>query len=329
MPSRYLYCPALLLFLLFFAPIFAEQPSATESNAAPSLDYDIGTKTVVYFDKSRERPVITEFYYPAKQNLPPLTPTSNNFKLLHEQRDAPIPALNKKLPLILVSHAYQGNRHAYAWLQELLAANGYIVAAPDHYGCTSYIPRMEECVKSWDRPKDISFLIDTILNDEFFKQYVNPEKIGFIGYDLGGITGVWLAGGIATKYPSLTQEPELLKEITKDIPADILEKIDFSKGRKCYEDKRVKGILLINPIYSGVFTREGLTPIEIPTLIISSDGTTKDSQFFGNNIPGAKLVTLDSLQNHTKEKETQAEIVEADQEEIASLTLHFFNTLFK
>jgi len=324
MASRFFYCSTLFLLTMLSTSVTAEPPADPDAPA----DYDIGTKTVVYFDKTRERPVITEFYYPAKQNLPPLPPTSNNFKLLHEQRDAPIPLLNKKLPLILVSHAYQGNRHAYAWLQELLAANGYIVAAPDHYGCTSYIPRLEECAKHWERPTDISFLIEKILNDDFFKEWIDPEKIGFVGYELGSLTGVWLAGGIANNYPNLAQDPNSIPKIAQDIPPATLEKIDFSKAKKSYEDKKIKAMLLIHPIYSFVFNKEGLNSIEIPMLIISSE--TNDSQFFSSNIQGTKLITLSNLgKGSSKPTQTSETIDEANQEEIASTALNFFNTLFK
>lgn len=325
MPNRFFYSSILFLLTMLIASVKAEQPADPDAPA----DYDIGTKTVVYFDKSRERPIITEFYYPAKQNLPPLPPTSNNFKLLHEQRDAPTPSLNKKLPLILVSHAYQGNRHAYAWLQEFLAANGYIVAAPDHYGCTSYIPRPEECIKPWERPTDIGFLIEKILNDDFFKEWIDPEKIGFIGYELGSLTGIWLAGGIANNYPNLAQDTDSIPKMAQDIPQAILEKTDFSKAKKSYENKKIKAMLLIHPIYSFVFNREGLSSIEIPISILSSK--TNDSQFFSANIQGAKVTTFQHLWKNSPHQSTLSPetIDEADQEEIASIALNFFNTQFK
>ena len=88
-------------------------------------------------------------------------------------------------------------------------------------------------------------------------------------------------------------------------------------------------MLLINPIYSFVFNREGLNSIEMPMLIVSSS-ETNDSQFFSANIPGTKLITLSHLGKDSSKSTPASETIdEADREEIASIDLNFFNTRFK
>ena len=160
-----------------------------------------GICTVRFHDQSRQRPLITEVWYPIDEN----TPAENVQGLwlrCAEARDAPIKAAKKKYPLIVMSHGNGGDRMNNSWLAEILASNGYIVASVDHHGNT-WNNKIAECfIKIWERPQDVSFVVDQLLEHEWLSKHINHKKIGFIGYSLGGHTGIWIAGGKIPEFRS-------------------------------------------------------------------------------------------------------------------------------
>jgi len=112
-----------------------------------------------------------------------------------------------KYPLVLFSHGNGGLRTQSTFLCEHLASHGYIVVAPDHTGnCAatvvdgSLVIFKEEMrdQATIDRPKDISFLIDTMdrLNkggDSRFLGRVDLDHIGVTGHSFGGYTSTLVA----------------------------------------------------------------------------------------------------------------------------------------
>ncbi|MCD7915656.1 MAG: hypothetical protein LUG96_10690 [Tannerellaceae bacterium] len=155
--------------------------------------YNIGERTLVYVDETRDRPLITEIWYPtfdkdieenSKTDLPFILPATIREASFIEQRS----------PLILLSHGTGGNRFGLAWLATALAEKGYIVAAPDHWGNTfdNIIP--EYFLRYWERPLDISFLITQLCTDPILSGQIDPKKIGIAGFSLGGYTSLALAG---------------------------------------------------------------------------------------------------------------------------------------
>ncbi|MEM1283564.1 MAG: prolyl oligopeptidase family serine peptidase, partial [Chlamydiota bacterium] len=338
----------------FIAFLIVTASSYGESEGAPCSetgDCDVGVKTLVFFDKSRERPIITEIYYPPERSAPSLVPTSTNFKLLKEKRNAPIPTGDGKLPLIILSHGHQGDRYGHAWLQEILAANGYIVAVPDHFGNTHYMQRAEDSLKRWDRPKDVTFLIDQLLEDPLLKQHIDPNKIGFIGYSRGGLTGIWLAGGIANNYPTPNMTTSSFIELDEGTSESIIKNIDFSKAKKSYEDKRIKAEFLMAPSYGFAFSPEGLSSIDIPIMIVGAENDSitpikHNAQFYADNIKSSAIKIMPGKAGHyvflnteaQDEKKTLPPYLTKDDpsvdrskihEEVANMALKFFDKYLK
>ena len=108
-------------------------------------------------------------------------------------------------PLIVHSHGFVSERSDMAYVAELLASHGYVVAAANYpltAGGTPGGPNANDLV---NQPVDVSFLIDSVLalsgNDRPFDGEVDTSRIGLMGYSLGGITTT-----LATYHPRLRDE---------------------------------------------------------------------------------------------------------------------------
>ena len=96
-------------------------------------------------------------------------------------------------PLVIYSHGFMSMRHNGAYLAGYLARQGYIVAAADfpltHLG-TPGGPRFDDVL---NQPGDVSFIIDSLLNDHpdglpELGDCIDPQRIAAVGLSLGGMT---------------------------------------------------------------------------------------------------------------------------------------------
>jgi predicted dienelactone hydrolase len=262
----------------------------------------IGTTTIPFYDALRQRPLITEIWFPVDHSAKAF-PVISFWKLAPEVRDVPFVCKNKKLPLILMSHGDSGSRMDNAWLGEYLADHGYLVASVDHYGSTWYLYHPREAVRTWERPKDISYVIEQMLNDPVFGPCINPDKVGFVGFSLGGLTGIWLAGGQANEYQIPSKVSIAPFHLAETSDPDLIRSIDFSKAKKVYKDSRIKAAFLMAPAHGEWFSKVGLDSINIPLYIVDGAGDTvtppeKNAKYLASSIASAKLEIIPGQAGH-------------------------------
>lgn len=237
----------IVLFALSFflvSPLCALSKPSEQVEAARQME-SIGVRTFFYFDESRKRPVTIEFWYPAQ--------SSRSFQIqkdeevwIHprEVRGAPFASRTNSLPLIVMSHGHGGDRRDRSWLAEKLVQNGYAVASLDHHGNTWSTMSVASTLKIWERPQDVSFAIDSLLEEPILQGYIDENCIGFVGYSLGGLTGLALAGGVAN---DMEGELERNKRHFPELTPDLLAKVDLSPAKRSYYDQRIKAVFLMAP----------------------------------------------------------------------------------
>jgi len=265
-------------------------------SAAPqdAITLDVGIKTLVFHDDKREKILITEIFYPAEgeKSIQTIT-TTDIFDRLKEARNAPLLQKEKEYPLIVMSHGKNGDRFTLAWLGKVLAAHGFIVASVDHSGSTWSNRNPEEAIKRWKRTDDIMGLIDAIMKDPLFGPHVNEQKIGMVGYSLGSLTGLWLAGATASQYrkPEIPSQNPI--EVEEGLTRDMLTSFDLREARKAHPDPRIKSFVLLAPVFGYAFTVGDLLKIKAPVLLIADESDQSDAVFFSESIPTASLILLE------------------------------------
>jgi predicted dienelactone hydrolase len=238
---------------------------------------NIGQRTFQYKDEKRNRPVITEIWYPTTDTLTQKDKAFSPFIRLQTVRNGKAPA--QKMPLVFISHGAGGGRLTLEWLADKLVQNGFIVAAVDHYGNTFDHPTAEGFLEPWERPQDISFALTALLKDGGFGKVIDAQRLGMAGFSIGGYTTLALAGveinvdvlkayyksPIGKREIDLPEFPGLLNFIDKPEVANSF------KNAPPLKDARFKAFFAICPAAGQGFVNKGqVKKIHNPVYIIAA-----------------------------------------------------------
>jgi predicted dienelactone hydrolase len=310
MTFRFSWALALCVLFVTQASAIAQQ-RLTESQTA-------GMVSVHYKDSHRRnwsdtgpRPLNATVWYPAGAGATETPWEAGIFKAGLSARDAPMSASPGKMPLVLLSHGTGGAAAGLAWLGEALARKGYIVAAVSHHGNTGaeVAPMLQGTVVWWDRPQDVSVLIDRLLADPSFGSRIDATRIGVAGFSIGGYTALATVGArlsrnqwqkfcadrpgacklppeVSDKFSDrdverlMTQDPRMLKALSH---------MDDS-----FADPRIKAAFVMAPVVAAAMTSDSLKAIKVSVHIVA--GTRDDQAVPEYNakpiaalIPGAEL----------------------------------------
>lgn len=242
------------------------------STSAEAQNYQTGLADLEIADSSGQRDLEGFIWYPTTETAGMSEQHSNpvwaGIKAIKDAGPAP-----GQYPLVVLSHGMYGNAMNQSWLASALAQRGYVVAAISHPGTSTWARDADDARQLWERPKDVSRLIDHLLGTSDLNGQINPDRIFMAGHSLGGFTAIALAGG---RYDAETfdgfcaQHPgELVCGIfanwhVAQTPEDITEmSADLS-------DPRIKGFAVFDLGGTQTFSRDSLGRIETPMLIFGA-----------------------------------------------------------
>ncbi|MBL1177742.1 alpha/beta hydrolase [Pantanalinema sp. GBBB05] len=189
--------------------------------------------------------------------------------------------LSQPAPLIVMSHGFGSTRETYDYVLKHLASYGFAIAAPEHLG--SDLPYRQLYLQGFlsvdispmevvNRPIEISYMLDQleqmVANDPKLASQINMQQIGMLGNSYGATTALAVAGA-TVNVARLNQECVPDKHI-----------LNFSVLLQCrasylppqeyrFADPRIKAVLAAYPLTSVLYGPEGLSTIEIPTMIMA------------------------------------------------------------
>lgn len=176
-------------------------------------------------------------------------------------------------PLLVISHGYIGNWKNLSWIAQIMAMQGYIVAAPDHPGTTTFNQAPDEAKKLWQRPRDITRVINFIADSPRLIGKTDHDRIAALGHSLGGWTVLSLAGAqfdpvqFIHDCKTWPQRGDcLLTErlgIINSTP--VREKLSAN-----YRDTRISAVVSLDLGLAPGFTHWSLSQIDIPVLILAA-----------------------------------------------------------
>lgn len=182
------------------------------------------------------------------------------------------PVAGKK-PLLVLSHGMFGNARNQAWLAEAMIDKGYLVAAIDHPGTSTFQRDPDHRRELWERPRDISRTIDHMIEAPDFGAMIDQDRIYMAGHSLGGFTAIALAGG--------RFDPERVDADCAADPGELICGIfDAWKVAKTEEDREAMSGDLSDPRIAGfgvfdlggtqTFSPDSLAAIETPMFVIGA-----------------------------------------------------------
>lgn len=168
---------------------------------------------------------------------------------------------------VLVSHGTGGSGSDMAWLVQPLVEAGFRVVALDHHGnnfVDGYEP--EGFVHVWDRPLDVSFVVDAI-------SYNGP--VGIAGFSLGGYTAAAVVGarletGILralwtgdVPLPDIPEFPGALDKLRAKYTDEQWLRL-ASRAGDDFTDSRIQVAFMVAPGVGRFVTPDSLKAIEVP-----------------------------------------------------------------
>ena len=268
-----------------------------------TLSANLGVSGGTFIDDKRNRPIKYEIWYPTLEAPKETIGYASLWKLPDFARDADI-ELENKAPLVILSHGHQGDRFGHAWLVKILVDSGFLVMTLDHYGNSKFSYLRNYSLELWERPQDISYALDKILESTKWSSLVDENRIGFIGYSFGGTTGLWLTGAKALSWTRESFMNEWQEGFNyENIDDEIISATDFSKAQHDYQDQRIKAFFLMAPAFAQGFPKSELEKLRTHVALVTtmSDSLVlpeKNANVLAKHIPDAELLVPSDEGSH-------------------------------
>lgn len=283
--------------------------------------HPVGLRQLRYEDPTRQawtgnrhRPLVGPVWYPAAAGTAEVDWEVAIFRAGRNAPGAAPASAPARLPLVLLSHGTGGAAPGLAWLAESLAAQGYLVAAVNHHGNTAAeeATLLQGFAVWWDRPRDLSVLLDRLLADPDWGPRIDAQRIGVVGFSLGGYTalasiGARLSASRRDAYcanparSSLCQLPPEAKGSLADVEKLAASDTRFRNAMAGmdgdYRDPRIRAALVLAPVFGPFMTAESLAAIEMPVRIVvgAADAQAtpdENARPLAKNIRGAELAVV-------------------------------------
>lgn len=275
----------------------------------------VGQRTLTFFDASRQRSLVTEIWYPtADYSSSRDTNTPTAILRSPTVRDGGLD-LNKHAT-ILLSHGTGGNRLTLEWLAFRLAEAGQVVVAVDHSGNTYDTVQPEFFLRVWERPQDLSFVLNELLRDPAYREIIDRERIGALGFSLGGYSVLTLAGAAmdldalyrfadteeGKKENTIHELPGLLHYMQEAATRERLTAL-FHRAPPL-RDARIKAVVALAPAIGQSFMNaQQCVQVTAPTLIIVGQADTvapmqTNARHYHHLIAHSRLVVLPGEVGH-------------------------------
>ncbi|MGA2551523.1 MAG: prolyl oligopeptidase family serine peptidase [Burkholderiaceae bacterium] len=167
------------------------------------------------------------------------------------------------LPLVVISHGSGGSYTGHYDTALALARAGFVVVSVTHTG-DNYRDHSRE-IMIWDRPRQISRVLDYMLNEWAQRDHLDPERIGMFGFSAGGFTTLAIIGGI----PDFSQVTPHCREHPDEFTCVIVAKsgqgiAHLAPADLKMRDPRVKAAVIAAPALGFAFGVKGLKQVSVP-----------------------------------------------------------------
>ncbi len=189
-------------------------------------------------------------------------------------------------PLVVIVQGFGSSRGNYDHVAKQLASYGYAVASVEHIGSNLEYRQafLRGQLGDWitpiefiSRTLDVTYLLDKLeelaANNPDWTNKLNLEQVGVFGYSFGGYTAL-AAAGAEINQPKLARECNeenfnIVISFALQCEAQYLPPIKFNLN-----DPRIKAVFSAYPFTNPIFGPEGMSTIDVPTMIWAASNDT-------------------------------------------------------
>lgn len=213
-----------------------------------------------------------------------------------------------RFPLLLLSHDSSETRFSHHETAAVLARLGFVIAAPTHSGDnTNAMQALFTLRQLQDRVRETKAALDVLLAHPDIGPNIDPNRIGVLGFGVGGTTALMLGGALPTAIDwqdycakAATDDPYCtawakprMDQLTASLPLTISP-----------ADTRIKAVAAVAPAYGMLFVQEGLRYLYPPTLLIKAGADTINraplhADALYSNMPSADFAAIDGAESST------------------------------
>jgi predicted dienelactone hydrolase len=256
--------------LLLFGFVFV---ASTKERVAPAQLAGFHETTLPVLH--RDLPLSVFVWYPSDAaQLPNLINQNALFYGFYAMRDAP--AREMPAPVVVLSHGSGGNAPGLGWIATQLATNGMIVLATNHPGTTSRDSLPSETVKIWERPADLTALLDFAEDGLPLGMRADMSRVAAMGFSLGGHSALSLAGITVSKAQFIAYcetYPDKIDCGWMNAAGLDFQTIDQTRYEQSNKDSRLSAVVSVDPALPLAVRTDGLDALEVETLILQLGAT--------------------------------------------------------
>lgn len=241
----------------------------TEERPVPETVVGYTETTLEVAHRSTDIRVV--IWYPTKETgTPELIAQNGLFYGFHALRDAvPVP---QTLPIVVLSHGSGGRAVQMGWLATELAGRGMIVIGTNHPGTTSQDSDPFQTVKVWERPQDLSALLDFLLQEQPLGLNGDAARVAALGFSLGGHSALSLGGLTVSKqmFIDYCDANKGLWDCGWMQAAGVdFQTIDTARYEASYRDPRVGTVVAVDPALPQAVPDSGAASLQAEVLLVN------------------------------------------------------------
>jgi predicted dienelactone hydrolase len=238
--------------------------------AAGNQKARVGFKTLGLWQAHNNTRADLAIWYPAGRAPSELQYGPWTIKAARNARELP-----GRFPLILISHDSPGTRFSHHGSADTLAKNGFVVAALTHHGDNmddmSHLFTLEQL---HSRAVQIRAALDILLSHPDTHSFIDPRRIGIVGFGAGGTVALLLGGARldGRDWPMYCGKAEADDPYCSPWISARMSVLAASLPLpRPLMDMRVNTVAAVAPAYGMLFTQASLAELRIPTLILRAE----------------------------------------------------------
>ena len=238
----------------------------------PTYEGNVGVTHGKAYAPARQSHVSFDIWYPARPGGKVVT-VGGNGVFIGTPAGRKAPRREGQFPLVVISHGAGGNAGQFGWIASALAENGFVVVLPNHPGTTSGNASAEAAVRVWERPQDVTAVLDHMADHQEEFSYIDFDKIAVVGFSAGGYTALAVSGarvdpdrlqGFCDAGDHGMSDCAFLRRFGID-----LHQMDLTPAAQDLHDARIKAGVIVDPGIISTITEQSLENIQIPLFVIN------------------------------------------------------------